>query len=58
MIRIQNIWKKFGDKQVLRGISIDVRDKETTVVLGRSGGGKSVLLNAVITVPAASHGEA
>ncbi|MGA7159995.1 MAG: ATP-binding cassette domain-containing protein [Bacteroidota bacterium] len=48
MIRIRNIWKKFGEKQVLRGISFDVLNKETTVVLGRSGGGKSVLLKMII----------
>ncbi|MGA9407631.1 MAG: ATP-binding cassette domain-containing protein [Bacteroidota bacterium] len=48
MIRIRNIWKKFGEKQVLRGISFDVINKETTVVLGRSGGGKSVLLKMII----------
>ena len=48
MIHINNIWKKFGEKQVLRGISFDVVNKETTVVLGRSGGGKSVLLKMII----------
>ena len=48
MIHIEKIWKKFGDKQVHRGISFDVQDKETTVVLGRSGGGKSVLLKMII----------
>ena len=48
MIRIQNIWKKFGDNPVHRGITFDVLDKQTTVVLGRSGGGKSVLLKLII----------
>jgi phospholipid/cholesterol/gamma-HCH transport system ATP-binding protein len=48
MIRIQNIWKKFGENSVLRGITFDVQDKQTTVVLGRSGGGKSVLLKLII----------
>ena len=48
MIRIQNIWKKFGEKPVHRGITFDVMDKQTTVVLGRSGGGKSVLLKMII----------
>ena len=48
MIRIQNIWKKFGDKPVHRGITFDVLDKQTTVILGRSGGGKSVLLKMII----------
>jgi phospholipid/cholesterol/gamma-HCH transport system ATP-binding protein len=33
---------------VLRGVSLDVRDRETMVVLGKSGGGKSVLLKTII----------
>jgi len=48
VIRIQNIWKKFGDKTVHRGVTFDVLDKQTTVILGRSGGGKSVLLKMII----------
>ena len=48
MIRIQNIWKKFGETPVHNGISLDVLDKQTTVLLGRSGGGKSVLLKMII----------
>lgn len=48
MILIENIWKQFSGKQVHRGISFDVREKETLVVLGKSGGGKSVLLKMII----------
>jgi phospholipid/cholesterol/gamma-HCH transport system ATP-binding protein len=48
MIRIQNIWKNFSGKPVHRGISFDVRDKETLVILGKSGCGKSVLLKMII----------
>ena len=48
MIRIQNIRKRFGEKQVLRGVTFDVRDKGTLVVLGKSGCGKSVLLKLII----------
>lgn len=48
MITIQNIWKSFGDKQVHKGVDLTVRDNETTVILGRSGGGKSVLLKMII----------
>lgn len=48
MIRIENIWKQFDGKPVHRGVTFDVRDKETTVVLGKSGGGKSVLLKMII----------
>jgi len=48
MISIRDIRKSFGEKQVLHGVSFDVRDKETMVVLGKSGCGKSVLLKMVI----------
>ncbi|MBI2429017.1 MAG: ATP-binding cassette domain-containing protein [Ignavibacteriales bacterium] len=48
MIAIQNIWKSFGEKQVHKGVDLTVNDNETTVILGRSGGGKSVLLKMII----------
>lgn len=48
MITIQNIWKSFGEKQVHKGVDLAVNDNETTVILGRSGGGKSVLLKMII----------
>jgi phospholipid/cholesterol/gamma-HCH transport system ATP-binding protein len=48
MIAVQDIRKNFGDKPVHRGISFEARDKETLVVLGKSGGGKSVLLKMII----------
>ena len=48
MISVRDIWKEFPGKAVHRGISFDAQDKETLVVLGKSGGGKSVLLKMVI----------
>ena len=48
MIRIQDLWKSFGEKQVLRGVSLDVEAGTTFVVLGASGSGKTVLLKHVI----------
>ena len=48
MIRVQDLWKSFGEKEVLRGISIDVEPGTTFVVLGASGSGKTVLLKHVI----------
>lgn len=47
MIHIQDLYKSFGENQVLRGIDLDVHDKENVVVLGRSGTGKSVLIKIV-----------
>jgi phospholipid/cholesterol/gamma-HCH transport system ATP-binding protein len=48
MITIRDIWKSFDEHPILRGVSIDVRDRETLVVLGRSGGGKSVMLKIIL----------
>jgi len=48
MIRIQNLHKAFGHQAVLRGLDLDVATGEIMVVIGRSGGGKSVLLKHLI----------
>ncbi len=43
-IVVRDLHKSFGDKQVLRGVNLEVALGETLVVLGGSGSGKSVLL--------------
>lgn len=48
MIRIQRLHKRFGSQPVLRGIDLDIATGEIMVVIGRSGGGKSVLLKHLI----------
>ena len=48
MIRIDGLWKAFGDKEVLKGITLEVEEGTTFVVLGASGSGKTVLLKHVI----------
>lgn len=48
MIRAENIWKSFGEKLILRGLTLEVEKGETVVILGRSGVGKSVLLRLII----------
>ncbi len=47
-IRLENLKKRFGDQEVLRGVSLDVPAGEVTVIIGRSGTGKSVLLKQVM----------
>ena len=42
MIQIQGLHKSFNGTEVLRGVDFEVRDGETIVIIGRSGGGKSV----------------
>jgi phospholipid/cholesterol/gamma-HCH transport system ATP-binding protein len=48
VIRIQRLHKRFGSQPVLRGIDLDIATGEVMVVIGRSGGGKSVLLKHLI----------
>ncbi len=47
-IKIRGLSKAFGDKQVLDGIDLDVMPGTSTVVIGGSGSGKSVLLKCIL----------
>ena len=46
-INIRNLYKAFGDNEVLRGVNVDLHHGENLVVLGRSGTGKSVLIKII-----------
>jgi phospholipid/cholesterol/gamma-HCH transport system ATP-binding protein len=48
VIRVHRLHKSFGRQPVLRGIDLDIATGEIMVVIGRSGGGKSVLLKHLI----------
>ena len=41
MIRLVDIHKSFGKQKVLDGLNLDIEDGKTTVIIGRSGGGKA-----------------
>ncbi len=47
-IRIEGLEKRFGSQPVLRGVDLDITPGELMVVIGRSGGGKSVLLRHIL----------
>jgi len=48
MIAIENVYKGFGTKQVLSGVTLDIPDGQTTCIIGKSGCGKSVLLKIIV----------
>ncbi len=48
MIEITNLFKKLGNKEVLKGVNLNVEKGETLTIMGQSGCGKSVLLKHII----------
>ena len=48
MIKVQGLRKSFHGQPVLRGIDLEVPDGSITVIIGRSGGGKSVFLKHLL----------
>lgn len=50
MIKVRDLTKSFGDLQVLKGVSIDIAEREVVVVIGPSGSGKSTFYAASITL--------
>ncbi|HWC07696.1 MAG TPA: amino acid ABC transporter ATP-binding protein [Solirubrobacterales bacterium] len=57
MLRLQNIYKRFGPLEVLKGINLDVAKGEVICVLGPSGSGKSTLLRCVNLLEPPEEGE-
>lgn len=48
VIELVDVHKSFGDKRVLNGLSLKIVPGKTTVIVGRSGSGKSVLLKTMM----------
>ena len=48
MIEVKNLTKSFGPNVILDDVSFRVENGESVVIIGRSGGGKSVLLKHLI----------
>lgn len=57
MISIKNLHKSFGPNHVLNGIDLEVQKGKITVIIGRSGEGKSVLIKHIIGLLKPDSGE-
>src|SRR2546430_8243409 len=57
MIRVCSLKKKIGQQEILRGIDLEVSTGETLAIIGRSGGGKSVLLKHLVGLMQPDTGE-
>ncbi|MCR1900299.1 amino acid ABC transporter ATP-binding protein [Irregularibacter muris] len=57
MITVKNLYKEFGDLQVLKGINQEVKKGEVVVVVGPSGSGKSTFLRCINLLEQPTQGE-
>ena len=57
IIEIKNLYKSFGNNEVLKGLNITVNKGESLVVLGRSGSGKSIAIKCLVGLIKADEGE-
>src|SRR5206468_10645449 len=48
VIKVRGLTKSFAGQPVLRGVDLDMPDRSITVIIGRSGGGKSVFLKHLL----------
>jgi len=56
-IRVRNLRVHYGDREVLHGLTFDVRRGDTAVIIGGSGSGKSTLLRTLVGLEQSSSGE-
>ena len=56
-LEIRNLHKRYGDLEVLKGISLTARDGDVISILGSSGSGKSTFLRCINLLENPNEGE-
>ncbi|MBP3689720.1 MAG: amino acid ABC transporter ATP-binding protein [Schwartzia sp.] len=57
MISVRNLRKSFGRVEVLKGVNLDIAEKEVVVIIGPSGSGQSTLLRCINYLEEPTSGE-
>ena len=53
---LRNVWLQFGDKSVLKGVSLTVDPQERLVIIGQSGMGKTTILRLLLGILSPTRG--
>ena len=57
MIEVKNIYKSFGELEVLKGVNLEVKKGEIVAIIGKSGAGKTTLLQIIGTLDRPTKGQ-
>lgn len=57
MIRVENVYKKFGEQDVLKGITTSFEPGKANLIIGKSGAGKTVLLKLLVGLHTPTSGD-
>lgn len=56
IVVLRDVRKSFGDQEILKGVDLIARRRETTVIIGGSGAGKTTLLRLIVALERATSG--
>jgi phospholipid/cholesterol/gamma-HCH transport system ATP-binding protein len=57
MIQFKGVTKRFGEREILRGVDLKIKEGKTTVIFGVSGGGKSTIIKHIVGLLRPTSGE-
>ena len=57
LLQVQDLWKSYERKEVLRGVNLTLADGELMAVLGPNGAGKTTLIRIICTLSSADSGK-
>ena len=57
MLEVRNLHAKIGDKEILKGINLTIKDGETHAIMGPNGSGKTTFMKIIASLTKQSEGE-